>query len=221
MTRLDTIVYASLYGNPYGEVRAIDGTTGATIKSLTAPQVILAMAAVPRALYAGGNFTQWDGAPRSNLAAIDPASGQLRDWNPGTDGGVFAMAADVSVVYVGGNFTEVGGQPRAWLAAIDAGTEVPPSMGHTRPVTAFLTAPFPNPFNIATMLSFDLATAAHVSLEVIDLAGRRVATPMPGTTLPSGHHEVTFRPSGLSAGVYWIRFEAGEAVSARKVLILR
>jgi parallel beta-helix repeat protein len=72
----------------------------------------------------------------------------------------------------------------------------------TLPLTSFkLVKVSPNPFNLATRLSFNLATAGHVRLNVYDISGRMVAVLM-DSWQEAGNHEVLFDGSPLSAGVY-------------------
>jgi hypothetical protein len=73
-------------------------------------------------VYLGGKFNHVNGEPRARLAAIDAATGELTDWNPGADGEVRALAAssDGTRIFAGGEFTEVGGEAHGRLAAIDA-----------------------------------------------------------------------------------------------------
>ncbi|MBM3883691.1 MAG: hypothetical protein FJ387_28955 [Verrucomicrobia bacterium] len=70
----------------------------------------------------GGEFTQFNGAPRQNLALIGP-TGQLdggMDPVLGTDFAVNALAIrGAGPVLVGGVFTRLGGQPRQALAQLN------------------------------------------------------------------------------------------------------
>ncbi|HEC10281.1 MAG TPA: PKD domain-containing protein [Acidimicrobiales bacterium] len=73
-------------------------------------------------IYLAGSFTSIDGQPRSYLAAVDAATGELDpDWTPVADGEVHSLAVspDGSAVYVGGVFGTIDGQPRARLAELD------------------------------------------------------------------------------------------------------
>ncbi len=72
----------------------------------------------------GGAFTTAGGAARTNLAAIDAASGVASSWNPGANGSVFALATGNGVVYAGGVFSRVGTRVRNFLGAIDSVTGV-------------------------------------------------------------------------------------------------
>lgn len=76
-------------------------------------------------VYVGGGFSFIGGQARSNLAALDAATGAVTSFNPaglGTDGAVFALEFAGSHVYVGGQFTKLGGQTRNGLAKVQAST---------------------------------------------------------------------------------------------------
>lgn len=96
--------------------------------SSTAFVHVNALALSGATLYLGGDFTSVNGQPRQILAAVDAATGLLKDWNPNAGDaqpyyqGVTALAVSGSTLYVGGGFTSIGGQPRKFLAALDAAT---------------------------------------------------------------------------------------------------
>lgn len=78
-------------------------------------------------LYLGGLFVSVGGQPRSRVAAVDPASGAVSNWNPSIPGNtgyhaVTRIAATDSTVYVAGAFRQVGGQERVGVAAVSAST---------------------------------------------------------------------------------------------------
>ena len=83
----------------------------------------------------------------------------------------------------------------------------------------------PNPFNPRTRLAFELSEAGHVSLNVYDSRGRRVATLVSGLRA-AGLHEELF--SGiddhgreLGSGVYHLRLESGGLVRRQSIVLLR
>jgi hypothetical protein len=78
----------------------------------------------------------------------------------------------------------------------------------------------PNPFNSATVLSYELQAPSYVSLKVYDTAGRLVATLADGWR-GAGEHQVTFDGSGLASGVYIYRLEAGEYMAGGKLVLLK
>ena len=78
----------------------------------------------------------------------------------------------------------------------------------------------PNPFSSSTEIRFALPEAAAVRLAVYDVTGREVAVLAEGS-FPAGEHGATWRPAGLSSGVYLVRLEAGPFVSTRRMLLVR
>lgn len=94
------------------------------------------------------------------------------------------------------------------------------AVGDTRPSVTRLYAPAPNPLLGGGSVRFDLARAATVSLDVFDLAGRRVATLARGT-FGAGSHARRWdarREGGhpAEAGLYFIRM-SGEGIPAQTV----
>lgn len=79
----------------------------------------------------------------------------------------------------------------------------------TTPSAASPLRAYPNPFNPATSVAFELAVDGPVRLEVVDLRGRLVATLFDGS-LAAGSHERTWRGADASGrpvagGVYLAR----------------
>jgi len=120
----------------------------------------------------------------------------------------------------------VGGQDRADLllslsAEIeDSGTPAPVLPGRTA-----LHANVPNPFNPATVLSFDLARAGAARLVIHDVRGRQVRTLVDGT-LDAGRHQRTWDGraddgSGLASGVYFYRLVADGQEFTRRMTLVR
>jgi len=89
---------------------------------------------------------------------------------------------------------------------------------------------YPNPFNPTTTIRFSLPHREHVTLEVFDILGRKVATLVDGE-ISSGEHTVVFSATGgsasggdakgLSSGVYFYRIRAGNFVATRKLMLLK
>jgi len=91
-----------------------------------------------------------------------------------------------------------------------------------------LDPPAPNPFRGGAerpRLRFMLAGAADVRLDILDPAGRSVATLLDGR-LPAGSHEVLWNGAGAdgapaAAGLYFIRLRSAGHSLQRKLLMLR
>jgi hypothetical protein len=86
---------------------------------------------------------------------------------------------------------------------------------------ANLRAAFPNPFNPSTSIRFELARDANVTLEVFDVAGRKVATLLHDEALGAGVHESFFAPRDLPSGLYLCRLKAGADVQTRKLMLTK
>ena len=87
---------------------------------------------------------------------------------------------------------------------------------------------YPNPFNPTTAISYQLSAVSVVTLEVVDVLGRRVATLADGTRA-AGFHTVHWDASSMPSGVYLYRLRVTDAANAsilrytetRKMVLLR
>ncbi len=64
-----------------------------------------------------------------------------------------------------------------------------------------ISACYPNPFNPATNIRYDLPEAAHVFLAIYDVQGREIKRLLDGTQ-SAGYHTVTWDASNSGSGVY-------------------
>jgi hypothetical protein len=83
----------------------------------------------------------------------------------------------------------------------------------------------PNPFAVATTLSYSLPAPADVKLTVYDVSGRRVATVFAGQA-DADEHEVQWNATDdngkpVSAGIYFCRIQAGNQSLTRKLVVVR
>lgn len=83
----------------------------------------------------------------------------------------------------------------------------------------------PNPFRDATRIAFALPRAGRARLDILDVAGRRVAT-LVARDLPSGAHDAAWdgrdeHGRRVASGAYFARLESGEGVASRKILLAR
>ncbi|MFH0992667.1 MAG: T9SS type A sorting domain-containing protein [bacterium] len=79
---------------------------------------------------------------------------------------------------------------------------------------------FPNPFNAATNFFYSSTTSGHVSMELFDTLGRRVAILADGDQLP-GEHQLQFDASKLGSGMYIARLSTASRIEIQKLLIIR
>ena len=88
-----------------------------------------------------------------------------------------------------------------------------------RPKKFSLNPAYPNPFNGATIISFDLHKSSYVRLTVFDVRGREIETLIDGR-VSSGTHALAWAPHGLSSGIYVFRITDGERYQVRRVLYM-
>lgn len=79
---------------------------------------------------------------------------------------------------------------------------------------------YPNPFNPSTTIQFDLPMAGDVSLDVVDVLGRRVATLVNGS-MGAGRHTVTFDARNVASGIYLYRLQAGGTQLTRRMMLIK
>jgi len=88
------------------------------------------------------------------------------------------------------------------------------------PAEFALSQNYPNPFNPVTSFEFQVPGFKFVSVKVIDILGREVATLVNEMKQP-GAYRVTFDASALSSGVYLYRLEAGNVSLVRKMMVVK
>jgi len=87
-----------------------------------------------------------------------------------------------------------------------------------RPSGFFLESNYPNPFNSQTFIRFSLPRGSHATLKIFDSGGRAVREMRLGP-LQAGVHQVRIDAAGLAAGVYVVRLETGEGMSAVRKMV--
>lgn len=88
------------------------------------------------------------------------------------------------------------------------------------PQTTVLHPAYPNPFNPATQLAFELKHSGPVSLLIYDVRGRLVASLVDGT-LAAGSYTREFRPKDAASGVYIALLRTTDVVRTQKLLLLK
>lgn len=79
---------------------------------------------------------------------------------------------------------------------------------------------YPNPFNINTGIKFYLAEFCDVKISVYDILGCKVNT-VEYKNMDSGFHEYLFNGSGLSGGIYFYNFIAGDYSETKRMLLVK
>lgn len=102
----------------------------------------------------------------------------------------------------------------------DIATDVPEDDNASLPRKLHVEQNYPNPFNPSTEIGYSLPTATHVTLEVYNLTGQRVAT-LVNSDQATGTHTVRWDASQYASGVYMYRLTAGEFTETKKMLLIK
>ncbi len=79
---------------------------------------------------------------------------------------------------------------------------------------------YPNPFNPTTIIEYSIPHEELVDLCLYDCLGRRIRVLERGVQ-QAGHHSVVLQADGLSAGIYFYRFNAGTYSSTKKLILMK
>ena len=124
--------------------------------------------------------------------------------------------------------------PRA-IAALDANdviesvypdrtvapSEVFSTSASPRPAPALVTLPAPNPTGGAASFTVRPAQGGHVTVDLVDLLGRRVAVLHDGPLEGGAAHRFVVAAGALPAGVYVVRVSGAGARQTRRVVVAR
>jgi hypothetical protein len=78
---------------------------------------------------------------------------------------------------------------------------------------------YPNPFNPSTTISFSLPSKSFVSLKILDMLGREVAT-LINREMSAGTHSERWNSGNASSGVYFYKLQVGSFSETKKLLLL-
>jgi len=79
---------------------------------------------------------------------------------------------------------------------------------------------YPNPFNPATKVKFDIPKSTPAKLIVYDALGRTVET-LVNKELPAGTYEYTWNASKYNSGIYFIRFVSDKYTETKRMVLLK
>ena len=88
------------------------------------------------------------------------------------------------------------------------------------PQEFYLAQNFPNPFNPATQIRYDLPQQSHVRLTIYNLLGQELVT-LVNKEHEAGSYQAQFDGEGLASGVYLYRIQAGDFVDTKRLLLLK
>lgn len=103
------------------------------------------------------------------------------------------------------------------LSTLSPGIDVP----QITPSEFTLFDNYPNPFNPATTIRFDIPVASAVAIKIYDIRGQEVASFVNGQHVEPGSYAIHFDASGLSTGIYIYRITAGTYQDVKKMMLMK
>ena len=107
-----------------------------------------------------------------------------------------------------------------WYLLVEGERLAPFTKLTSLPKTFALKENYPNPFNLSTMIRYQLPVDCYVRLEVYDLLGRKVATLAEGEQ-EAGYRSFTWDASKVSSGIYIYKLTAGDFTQVRKMMMVK
>jgi photosystem II stability/assembly factor-like uncharacterized protein len=80
---------------------------------------------------------------------------------------------------------------------------------------------FPNPFNSATIIRFNLSHRDVVNLKVYNLVGEEVAALLNKQLCQAGHHSVKFNSKALASGIYFYQLATSRNITTKRMIIIK
>lgn len=166
-------------------------------------------------MYVAGYFTLAGGDSAANIARWN--GNQWSSLGSGVNGTVHGMTAIGNDIYLCGNFTNAGAKASIYFGIWHEAPLAAP--GEPAAAVRGLRS-WPNPTTGNGQIGFTLERPTHVTIQVLNLRGERVATLYDGT-LYAGDHIVNHDLSTLPGGTYLYRLNAEGNVSSGMVTVAK
>jgi C1A family cysteine protease len=111
------------------------------------------------------------------------------------------------------------GQKSAWWKFSTASTGII-NIGGNIPSSYNLYNNYPNPFNPATSIRFDIPKESFVTLKVYDVSGREISDLL-NSKMDAGSYKINFNAVSLSSGIYFFRLKTADFISTKKMILLK
>lgn len=79
---------------------------------------------------------------------------------------------------------------------------------------------YPNPFNVNTVIPFEISNPGNVKITVYDLSGHAIAV-LTNRYYDSGKYSLQWNAGEISSGVYFVRMKCGNVQSVIKTILLK
>ena len=126
--------------------------------------------------------------------------------------------------YVLAGYTESFGAGEKDFYVVKTGPDLNSGAGMTSadllPISCCLHTPYPNPFNAATVIEFEMLVTGAVQVGVYNVLGRKVATLVDGQ-VGAGVHQMVWDAGKVPSGVYFCRMDARGFNQVVKLVLLK
>jgi hypothetical protein len=86
--------------------------------------------------------------------------------------------------------------------------------------TSALLNNYPNPFRVSTLIGFQVKEAGFISLKILDVMGREVAS-LVNEQKPAGNYSIEWNASGLDGGMYLGKLQYGPYIDIKRMLLVK
>jgi hypothetical protein len=104
-----------------------------------------------------------------------------------------------------------GGGDTAFVGVFDQPSSLP---------NEYMIRNYPNPFNQVTLIEFDLMHDCFVTIDIIDIMGRKTAD-LVNEYRPVGRNFAAWDASGCASGIYFCRLQACEFKEIRRMVLVK
>lgn len=202
-----------LVGTAYGlyEWGGFTGTGGVTFTASSVPRGIALRWRAAQSKYAGFNLYREAETPGADENRVKLNSHPITGSTPYSFLDVNVTPGEKYSYWLEG--IPLSGRPE-WYGPAEA------AAGAKRAFAFALGQNAPNPCRTTTTISFSLPATGPARLELFDLAGRRVSSPVDGT-VKAGSYTLELETAALPPGVYVYRLTAGAETASRRMVVTR
>lgn len=168
-------------------------------------------------LISGGQFTTAGGNSSNRIAKWNNTA-----WLPlgfGLNASASALTVFRDELIAGGSFTNAGGVAANYIARWNdmvginlAGNEIPRSF--------VLYPSYPNPFNPAAKIKFDIPVREYIIMSIYDIMGNEIENILSDELTP-GSYEVEWDASRYASGTYYCKISAGQFAKTQKMVLIK
>jgi len=170
-----------------------------------------------------GTFEIWDDTTGTAiLVAVEDIAGIMTGLASATG----EYIADFTwTVYADDGYDEVEASNGPRTITVDVGWYLGIGDEAAVPGVFALHQNYPNPFNPVTTIRYDVPEQSHVTMEIYNLLGQRVASLVNGIQEP-GYHAVLWNGtnmngSAMSSGMYFYHIQAGDFRAVKKLILVK